>query len=261
MDLDSFRKGIKEEFFQSSSSFQAHIQHKALDTGTLVDSPALRALCVFMHYKLARTHRCSACKSRCILIKSRSADELKWICDKNRSQTHFKKVVTIPVVSFLRPKSWMPFVHFLVYMKNNYKMSIVEKELHAGHGTPKPCLYRWQKQYHSAIQKHVDVEKINRVGGPMHVCAVDEAHVGKLGYMVGKKLQAVASPSAGNRESRRGCLVKLSGIAVQGMVKRRSMAQARIRESTAAGCGLVLIVVSSSRRLMAKVPSALLLPS
>ena len=37
MDLDSFRKGIKEEFFQSSSSFQAHIQHKALDTGTLVD--------------------------------------------------------------------------------------------------------------------------------------------------------------------------------------------------------------------------------
>ena len=67
MDLDSFRKGIKEEFFQSSSSFQAHIQHKALDTGTLMDSPALRALCVFMHYKLARTHRCSACKSRCIL--------------------------------------------------------------------------------------------------------------------------------------------------------------------------------------------------
>ena len=56
----------------------------------------------------------------------------------------------------------------------------------------------------------------------MHVCAVDEAHVGKLGYMVGKKLQAVASPSAGNRESRRGCLVKLSGIAVQGMVKKEA---------------------------------------
>ena len=47
MDLDSLnssRKGIEEELFQSSSSFQAHIQHKALDTGTLVDSPALRAL-------------------------------------------------------------------------------------------------------------------------------------------------------------------------------------------------------------------------
>ena len=187
MDLDSFRRGIKDEFFESSSAFQAHIQHKALDTGTLVDSPALRALCVFMHYKLVRTHRCSACKSRCILIQSRSGDELKWICEKNRNQTHFKKAVTVPAVSFLRPKSWIPFIHFLVYMKNNYKMAIVEKELHAGHGITKPCLYRWQKQYHSAIKKYVDEEKINRVGGPMHVCAVDESHVGKLGYMVGKK--------------------------------------------------------------------------
>ena len=77
MHLDSFRRGIKDEFFESSSAFQAHIQHKALDTGTLVDSPALRALCVFMHYKLVRTHRCSACKSRCILIQSRSGDEVK----------------------------------------------------------------------------------------------------------------------------------------------------------------------------------------
>ena len=36
-------------------------------------------------------------------------------------------------------------------------------------------------------RKYVDEEKINRVGGPMHVCAVDESHVGKLGYMVGKQ--------------------------------------------------------------------------
>ena len=79
MDLDSFRKNIREEFFQSSLFFQAHIQHKALDPGTLVDSPALRTLYVFMRYKLARAYRCSACKSRCLLIQSKSADELKRI--------------------------------------------------------------------------------------------------------------------------------------------------------------------------------------
>ena len=68
------------------------------------------------------------------MIQSRSGDELNWICEKNRNQTHFKKAVTVPAVSFLRPKSWIPFIHFLVYMKNNYKMAIVEKEFHAGHG-------------------------------------------------------------------------------------------------------------------------------
>ena len=59
----------------------------------------------------------------------------------------------------------------------------------------------------------------------MHVCAVDESHVGKLGYMVGKRLQVVASPSARSQESRRGCLVKPSGIAVQSMVKKEAWHQ------------------------------------
>ena len=101
MDLDSFRRGIKDEFFESSSAFQAHIQHKALDTGTLVDSPALRALCVFMHYKLVRTHRCSACKSRCILIQSRSGDELKWICEKTGTKhTSRRRSLSLRFLSF-----------------------------------------------------------------------------------------------------------------------------------------------------------------
>ena len=106
-------------------------------------------------------------------------------------------------------------------MKNNYKMAIVETKLHADHGITKPCLHRWQKQYHAAIKKYVDEEKINRVGGPMHVCAVDESHVGKLGYMVGKKATSGGQSRARSQESRRGCLVKPSGIAVQGMVKKK----------------------------------------
>ena len=130
-------------------------------------------------------------------------------------------------------------------MKNNYKMAIVEKELHAGHGITKPCLYRWQKQYHSAIKKYVDEEKINRVGGPMHVCSVDESHVGKLGYMVGKKATSGGQSKRKKPriKKRMPCQTKWHCGARHG--KKRSMAPARIRESTAAGCGLVLIVVSS----------------
>ena len=86
MDLDSFRKGIKEEFFESSSAFQAQIQLKALDIGTLVDSPTLRALCIFIHYKLVRTHRCSIYKNKCILIQKRPNNEFKRICEKKKKK-------------------------------------------------------------------------------------------------------------------------------------------------------------------------------
>ena len=54
---------------------------------------------------------------------------------------------------------------------------------------------------------------------------------------------------------------ELDAIRTFPRVYEKQLQDVHYRESTAAGCGVVLIVVSSSRRLMAKVPSALLLPS
>lgn len=72
MDLNTFRKGIRDEFFQPSAAFQKNIMYVPLsidDSSDLQDSMTLRALMVFMHYGHygMLTWSCSRCKASCTL--------------------------------------------------------------------------------------------------------------------------------------------------------------------------------------------------
>ena len=87
MDLNSFRKGVKEGWFESSSAFQKHVMYGKLDTGDLDDSQSLRAACLYMHFGWLRTWKCSKRKASTMLQQGRSVTELLWVCVVVISQT------------------------------------------------------------------------------------------------------------------------------------------------------------------------------
>ncbi|CAE7503147.1 unnamed protein product [Symbiodinium sp. CCMP2592] len=187
MDLNSFRKGVKEDWFASSSAFQKHVMYGKLDTGDLADSQSLRAACVYMHFGWLRTWKCSKCKASTVLQQGRSLTEILWVCSRNHSHKHFRKSAEVPALPFLRTGSWMSFLHFLVMMKNNMKIKTIEEELHGAHEVSHQRIFVWQQKYHDAIRAYVDAKATYRIGGPGAHVVVDESGIGKVGWMVGKQ--------------------------------------------------------------------------
>ena len=193
MDLNSFRKGVKEDWFASSSAFQNHVMYGNLDTGDLDDSQSLRAACVYMHFGWLRTWKCSKCKASTMLQQGRSVSELLWVCVVVIRVTNISgSLQKYQLLPFLRTGNWMFFLHFLVMMKNNMKMKNIEEELHGAHEVGRQRIFIWQQKYHDATQAYVDAKAIYRVGGPGEHVVVEESGISKVGWMVGQQAMKTA---------------------------------------------------------------------
>ena len=187
MDLDTFRKSVNNSMFEISSAFQKEILYKNLDLQELENSSALRACCVFMHYKFVDAPaKCNICKASCTLEQGRNSNEFFWLCSQNRKKEHFKRHISIPCLPKVHTNNLLGFLHFVVFMLCNEKIKRIVEELKSAHGIARCTVFHWEKIYHEALSKYVKKKNLNKVGGNKERCAVDETAVGKVGRMVGK---------------------------------------------------------------------------
>ena len=197
MGLNSFRKGINDGFFETSSGFQKHVMYQALnidESSNLQDTSALRALLVFMRYGMVKIWKCSKCKSSCTIRQNGKSGACVWKCRKHGDSQHFRKCVTIPALDGkIRSQCWMAFLHFVVFMISNEKMKRIEEELRAAHGTAKGSIHKWQTLYHECLKSYMHSKNLNKIGGGSTRCVVDEIAVGKVGVRVGKPASRLGS--------------------------------------------------------------------
>ena len=80
--INAFRKSIRDEHFQISSSFMTNIMYSELDIEKECDLPdtmMLRALMVFMAYGMVKVWKYSMCKSSCTVRSRDPANSLYWM--------------------------------------------------------------------------------------------------------------------------------------------------------------------------------------
>ena len=208
MDLNQFCQSITDDCFTSSATFQKDVVYSRLDLQELGDSPTLRALCVLMHYGMVDVpDKCETCGAKCSLVQTaRYPDELMWLCNENRSKSHFKKTLSVPAIE-VRNNKLLPFLHCLVFMMCNERVGRIQEELDAARGCKRNSIFNWQKLYHQAISKLVSKKGLNKIGGEKERCAIDETAIGKVGRMVGKPPQKAGTFARGadRIKARRPC--------------------------------------------------------
>ena len=175
--------------FVTSSAFQKEVLYRTLDFPELEESSALRACCVFMHYELVDIPaKCKMCKADLAPEQGRSSNELFWLCSENRTSSTSSNTCLFHACQKYAPTTfWVfQFLHSVVFMLCNKKISRIVEELESAHGTTRSTFFCWEKIYHEALSNYVKKRGLNKVGGKNERYPVDETAVGKVGRMVGK---------------------------------------------------------------------------
>jgi len=175
--------------FVTSSAFQKEVLYRTLDFQELEESSALRACCVFMHYELVDIPaKCKMCKADLAPEQGRSSNELFWLCSENRTSSTSSNTCLFHACQKYAPTTFwgFQFLHSVVFMLCNEKISRIVEELESAHGTTRSTFFCWEKIYHEALSNYVKKRGLNKVGGKNERCPVDETAVGKVGRMVGK---------------------------------------------------------------------------
>eukprot|EP00971_Amphidinium_carterae_P298352 5928138-Amphidinium_carterae.1 len=81
----------------------------------------------------------------------------------------------------------MAWLEFVVRMGLNQKIKLIAEEMHSIDLCSRATLFRWEKKFHASLSAYVKSNNIDIIGGKDEVCVVDEAAMGKLGHMCGKR--------------------------------------------------------------------------
>ncbi|CAK0836623.1 unnamed protein product [Prorocentrum cordatum] len=181
MDLDTFRRSLKEEYFDSSAVFAAKVVSPELEGDSAEPAPALRALAVLMFFKVVRAVRhCKKARE----LGQLSSGQLLWRCCENHSNGHFFQSPQ----DFVRSGHVHAFLHFLVYMKMNEQIETIVHALGALHEIAHATVFRWEKKCHETI-----VHALGALHEIAHATVFrwekkcHEAGIGRLGSMAGPR--------------------------------------------------------------------------
>jgi hypothetical protein len=130
--------------FVTSSAFQKEVLYRTLDFQELEESSALRACCVFMHYELVDIPaKCKMCKADLAPEQGRSSNELFWLCSENRTSSTSSNTCLFHACQKYAPTTFwgFQFLHSVVFMLCNEKISRIVEELENAHGTTRSTCF------------------------------------------------------------------------------------------------------------------------
>ena len=139
LDLAMFRKAMKEDCFTSTTSLFCKVKfanfpkYQYVGTGLWPhmtrETNALLALLVFVKYRAIQCYKkCPVCKKGVKLLQSHrkdtNTDRYQWVCAGYQSKDCWQCNVTKDgILDRMRANNWLPFLHFVVMMKGNYRMA------------------------------------------------------------------------------------------------------------------------------------------
>ena len=132
MDAKNFRDTVADHDFTSSSRFLRHIVNWDMPSSTanggFIDSPQLRALCVFLHYGAEQSYtKCVGCGAGACFSMYRRNDRdayyIAWQCDTwQGAKCWASRLGTTSILKSIPQKHWMGFLHFVTLVKSDYRM-------------------------------------------------------------------------------------------------------------------------------------------
>ena len=198
IDFRKFQSAISEEFFSTTTSFDAKliysempmtaVQHKPW-AGLVRDDASLRALLVFMKYKVVHVYSECPCCGRDAQLwqqwrKDNDSYRYKWTCGSYHGAECWQCSVTDgSILESLRSAQWSSFLHFALLMKGSYRVAKIYEELSDRSGADQKTVDRWKEKYWACLEKYVEEVDQMKIGGKtkgrQEMVAVDESALGK----------------------------------------------------------------------------------
>ena len=143
---------------------------------------------------------CPKCMAgRLVIASGGSRNACKWMCSTSKSHKHFQqKLIVDGPLSAVQTSHLPAFLHFVVCMKSDMRMSKVEAALKDIHGIGSyNTLRQWYILYTDTLRKYLEEVDGMKLGGPDQVVVVDETFA-RAKRVVHKK------GTPGRKGSRRG---------------------------------------------------------